>query len=315
MMRVFARCIFACLMVCCLAEGAAAQQAAPAAKPKKKPAADVQADQAKKKAAQAKKRKARAAARKKAAEMAEEAAQAAIKLQQANLVNQFHPQYERLFKVELAFVKRICKLSDEQQKQLSELAGPALINIAGGNVAGDAAKLRVVQQQVAVRRRGIPANPRKNVQKAIANLLEEHFSENFAATYQNEIDARNESHKRASALFLVGFLDERLVLTEEQRTKLTDVLMRTWQDDWFRAIRYMRSNNHYFPTVPDRSVSKHLTPRQKLIWRGIQKVNFGRNHNEGFDVGNVVVDDFEIVAPKPDQEDPVDADAEAADSE
>src|SRR5207244_13489586 len=109
-----------------------------------------------------------------------------------------------------------------------------------------------------------------------------------------EVDQRDAARKRTVVSNLVGKMDKVLVLTTEQRGKLSTILQNNWNESWSQT-QWLTMGNQYFPPTPDAKIFPILTETQKNVWRGIGKgtVRFGLNVNilQGFEMEEEVWDD------------------------
>lgn len=180
---------------------------------------------------------------------------------------QFVQQFRPLAKTELNFVRAICQPNAEQSKKLKK--------------ASDAAMKTVVKKFAEIQKKmqnGIRAgeepqwpDPRKLMSDVLLKSVKETMSEDAAKHYEAEIERRAAARKRAALLNLVAKIDKELVLTTEQRDKLTEAIEKNWKDSWCQQLETFMYGDAYFPAVPDAHVLPVLTEKQKRIWNGIPK--------------------------------------------
>ncbi len=153
-------------------------------------------------------------------------AQAAEDQNIRNLEAQFRPQFQQLLYVELAFLRRACK---PDAKPFAEVAKAAK------------ADLRVPLREYVVSRSGArqvtgggpnAADPRLEIRKLLVPLVEAKLGPEKARLYRQECDKRTEARKHAVVMNLVAALDERLVLTAQQRAKLVQSLSANYENAW-----------------------------------------------------------------------------------
>ncbi len=74
-------------------------------------------------------------------------------------------------------------------------------------------------------------------------------------------------------------LDQMLLLSDDQRTKLIRSLSTHWDEPWAVGLQALNRNLQveYLPSVPDSLISPYLDDRQKEIWSGIPKVKMSLN--------------------------------------
>jgi hypothetical protein len=117
-------------------------------------------------------------------------------------------------------------------------------------------------------------DPRIPIAEAVAKSVAKIVPAEQAARYQKEVDERDRSRKQTVVLNLVAKMDRILVLTVEQREKLTKILEKNWKGSW--ELQTLVYGGQYFPQMPDAEITPLLTESQKTVWRGVQKgINFG----------------------------------------
>jgi hypothetical protein len=177
---------------------------------------------------------------------------------------------QRAMKVESAFIRRVCKLTEEQELHLTGLdkkwvkknvrmPGNQVVNgvvvFNGGHMASSAETVRRV------------------VVKALAKEMTNVLTEEQMATYRRETEIRETFDKDARIDAMVYLLDEKLFLRDDQREAIRAVLAKATLGD-FEPVNYI-NNPQYLPTLPDASIIKHLDVEQKRVYLGVQKVTFG----------------------------------------
>src|SRR5207237_7771150 len=110
------------------------------------------------------------------------------------------------------------------------------------------------------------------------------LSQEQAARYQRELDQRAAARKRASVLGLVAHVDKALVLSAEQRDRLTKILETKWDPSW-NDTQILMYGGQYFPRMPETEVLALLTDTHKTVWRGLQKGNISFGFQMGFVYG------------------------------
>ena len=106
---------------------------------------------------------------------------------------------------------------------------------------------------------------------------------------------RKEDRKLVTIQNLVARLDEELILTGEQRQKLTDSLAKHWQEAWEQSLEMFQYNTNGIPNVPDQNVIPFLNKTQISVWHGIQRNN--AFYWGGFGIGGAMLEnDFDIMS-------------------
>ena len=190
-----------------------------------------------------------------------------------NLETQFVPQLQQLLYVELALLRRVCHVDQKPFVELAK-AAKASLPVAVREYA-------VAQNAIMMGRRQNVADavdPRSQVEQLLAPLVESTLGSEQAQLYREECDKRVESRKRAVVLNLVVTLDERLVLTAEQRAGLVQSLSSNYQNAWDQWLQISAFNTQYVPSIRDESVVPLLDERQKIVWRQTRKQDFNGVH-------------------------------------
>ncbi len=205
------------------------------------------------------------------------------------LEQQFLQQFRQLSKTELNFVRAVCQPNAEQSKKI-KVASDAGLKTA---VKKFAAIQKQMQQGVRAGEQPQWPDPRALMAEVLLKTVKESMSADQAKRYEEELEKRSAARKRAALLNLVAKLDKDLVLTADQRGKLSDALNSNWKDDWGRQLEVFMYGDAYMPALPDAQVLPALTDKQKAIWTAIPK-----QHNQiwgwagfGFVQGGIEVDE------------------------
>ena len=183
------------------------------------------------------------------------------------LEQQFLQQFRQLSKTELSFVRAICQPNAEQSKKI-KVASDAGLKTAVKKFAEVQKKM---QQGMRAGEEPQWPDPRKLMSDALLKSVKETLSADQAKRYVAELEKRAAARKRAALLNLVAKLDKDLVLTADQRGKLTEALDSNWKDAWGQQLEVFMYGDTYMPVLPDAHVLPVLTEKQKQIWNGIPK--------------------------------------------
>ena len=183
------------------------------------------------------------------------------------LEQQFLQQFRQLSKTELSFVRAVCQPNAEQSKKI-KAASEAALKTAVKKFAEIQKKM---QQGVRAGEQPEWPDPRKLMSDALLKSVKESMSAEQAKRYEVELEKRAAARKRAALLNFVAKLDKDLVLTADQRGKLTEALDKNWKDSWCQQLEVFMYGDSYFPALPDAQVIPVLTYKQKQIWNGIPK--------------------------------------------
>ncbi len=204
---------------------------------------------------------------------------------------QFLPQFQQLVTAELSFIHRACDLNLEQRKRIKAASDTCL---------------RAAVRKYAMSQRGIMIghagrvqptvpDPTELLHQALTKVLHETLQPEQQAAYDGEMSSRRAFRKRVAIENVIAIIDERLVLTNDQRQRLTESLDDNWQPAWLQSMEMLMSNNQYLPNIPDAFVVPALNETQRQIWRAAQKQNymtFGLVH---WNQQGGVLDDFPLV--------------------
>ena len=180
---------------------------------------------------------------------------------------QFGPQFRRLCKMELHFMRTVCQPT---RPQYEKIAGDA-----------EAAMTETIRKYAAIWHGGVnndQSDPQTPIADAIAKSVRANLTPDQATRYQKELDQRAAARKRVTLLNLVAAVDNVLVLSAEQRARLGAVLETNWDASWDHP-QWLFNLWYYFPPMPDDKIMPLLTENQKAAWRGIPKgaIRFGFN--------------------------------------
>ena len=151
-----------------------------------------------------------------------------------------------------------------RRKILAEKGEPALKELA--------TRFGKLQQQMNMGQMpGVIPDPRTVIEEIFLEMLKPGFNEAQLARYGDEITKRKENLKTIAVSNLVARLDQDLILTVEQREKITAELTANWKDNWCQSLDYIQYFDRYFPDIPDRFVSSHLDDMQKVLYHKIPK--------------------------------------------
>jgi hypothetical protein len=195
------------------------------------------------------------------------------------LLQQLLPQFQRIHKAELHFMRMVCQPTKQQFEKIAAEGEPALKeavqkygrwNPNGGNVV-------MVQAIRAGQESEADSDQDLLVANVVAKSVHKVLSAELAERYDKELNERWEANKHAVATGFVVKMDKLLHLTAEQREQLTKLLDAKWKYSVTR-VRLLTLGDQYFPTMPDTEIDQILTEPQRRVWAGIQHkgtVNFG----------------------------------------
>lgn len=203
------------------------------------------------------------------------------------------PKQQKLLayaKVEVALVRRVCDLSDEQLKELAtiddkwvnKISNEQAINVAANNGQPGLIAMFFGARPAAVNQR---QNTKKGVRIRIDERIAKLLTDQQHALYEKEREARDKFRSEAVADALIESLHPRLGLTEEQRAEIKKKIT-PWAQRLKLHTMYYFSGNNYYPNIPEHYLSPILTKEQMLAYRGLQRHLFT---DENFNDGNVPI--------------------------
>jgi|GEM_PF-5424090 len=182
------------------------------------------------------------------------------------LIAQFTQQFRPVMRSELHFIRKLCEPTPDQRKSLAEQGEKALKAVA--------TKFAKIQHQMNTGRwQWGSESPivRQLLEELLLDNLKATFSEDQVTRYRHEINERTNLLKQVAVPNLVATLDQTLVLSTDQREKISDSLMKNWDRSWCLSLEYVQLFDQYFPNIPDTLVVPYLDTIQKNVWSGMQK--------------------------------------------
>ncbi|MDX1925367.1 MAG: hypothetical protein SFV81_02540 [Pirellulaceae bacterium] len=188
------------------------------------------------------------------------------------------PQASKLLSkvaVDNALIRRVCKLDDEQLKQLESLdakwvKGKAAAGKQAGNLA--AGVIRVFAGGNVGMQPDNPVEASSRVTTAYKTKLKEILKPEQLAEYEKHVKEREAFRRQANAQCIVSVLEDRLSLNDTQRDELAKSLTE-WSGIQKMQATFYFQNQAYIPNLPA-PVLKALTATQRKILDGMQKADF-----------------------------------------
>lgn len=214
---------------------------------------------------------------------------------------QFRMQFEPMLKVELSFANRACKLSEEQRRKLISKSNAWLDKFIR-DYAKQGGQPQMVGAFIAGGRQQV-ADPRESIQAGVEKIVKTELPKEQADIYVEESKKRAEFARKVAVDNLVTRIDKELILSPEQREKLTLSLTEHWDKNWAPQLEMFMHGMDMWPNVPDQWIRPHLTAAQHVAWGRLNK-NHGHVFFGGMGVEGQVIDDIDL---KDGQEKPKDA--------
>jgi hypothetical protein len=212
----------------------------------------------------------------------------------ANIERQFAPQFKSLMTAELSFINRACELDLAQRKKIKAASDRCL--------KAALRKYALTQNRMMHGGWGRPnmpsmPDPTNLVHQSLARTLASTLAPAQKKRYDEEIAERKVNRKRVTVENVVVMIDDRLVLSAEQRKELTELLSKNWKETWVQSVEMLLHNNQYLPKIPDRFVTPVLNETQKRVWRTSQKHNHMHWGGFGWNMQVGALDDFPLDEP------------------
>ena len=178
-------------------------------------------------------------------------------------VQQMMMQFRPILRAEFHVIRVACRPTPEQRKAIAQAAEQTL---------RDATKKYVESMRRPMTAAQRAANdPRRLIEEGLVQAIKSQLPAEQVARYQEELTKRAAGRKRLALRNLVARLDHDLVLSPDQRDKLSESLSAHWDDSWGQSLEMFLYDNNYFPPISDQYVAPFLNESQKKIWRGTQR--------------------------------------------
>jgi hypothetical protein len=212
----------------------------------------------------------------KMAVVAPQKAQADVMAQQ--IEQQYAPRFRQLYKSELHFMRLVCQPTRQQYEKIS-VDGDTELKASIKKFVMEVAE----QRQGRMRQDARQPDARMQITSGIANKVKARLSPEQAARYAKELEERDAARRRVVLLNLLSGIDKKVVLTAEQRDKVSEILTKNWHDSW-NQTQLLMQGGQYFPAMPDDKILPVLTDTQKAVWQKVQKGNvfFGNTELDWF---------------------------------
>lgn len=200
----------------------------------------------------------------------------------ANPVEQYTQKIEqylrRIHANERKFLARVCTLTEDQQKQAENLEVDWKAEVAkfgvGVNVRG------VALSRVQAANASTPFQLRDRFRASIWKRFSDLLTPDQQDAYKGEISARDDFRRRSEVACLMVILSKALALRPEQVQPLSNSLA-TWDGAGLVQLEnYMHADSTpYLPNLPEALVLKHLDATQRVVFKGIKKIDFQKPWN------------------------------------
>ncbi len=182
-------------------------------------------------------------------------------------VQQMMMQFRPIIRAEFHVIRAACQPTPEQRKAIAQAAEQTLRDTTKKYVESMRRPMTMAQRAA--------NEPRRLIEEGLVAVLKSKVSAEQAARYQAELTKRTAARKRLTVRNLVARLDHELILSPDQRDKISESLSAHWDDSWGHSVEMFMNDNNYLPPIPDHVVAPVLNESQVKIWRSIPK-------NQGF---------------------------------
>lgn len=184
--------------------------------------------------------------------------------EQQYLTQVFQPLLDR----ELVFVRKSCGLDDVQAKALADAAKPQLKSVVREYFKSLQQPRRIVHVNGIQRVEPAQAVPNKLVEKCVAETVAKvKLPADKAAAYADEVARRTAFNKEAGVRAFVAAIDDRVMLDDSQREKLTVALTKNWDESWAPYVQTLLYATNFNPPVPNEILLPILRQNQKDVWQ------------------------------------------------
>lgn len=173
-----------------------------------------------------------------------------------------------MLKVEYQFMRTVCEPTRDERIPIAHAGELALREAVVLYVD------RQLNQNVHSQARPPAINYRKVIQDGLLAAVKANLSDDVYRRYLRELADRAEEQKQGAVMRLVAKMDRTLLLTDDQRTKIAEVLLRQWEDHLAHNVAYANLEYAYFPVMPEQDILPILSDAQKHTWQETQKVAF-----------------------------------------
>jgi hypothetical protein len=202
-------------------------------------------------------------------------------------------------KVELSFIKRACKLNDEQRKQVIG-AGREWLETYLPKFAktqqdpnGQMVMVNVGPGNFAQQRRS--KKNKQELPELIGAAIGDKLTDEQKKLYQDECEKREAFRRQAIVENIVAIVDDRLRLDAAQREAIAKSLVEHWGEFTpppLEMFANMSSFNEYMPQLPANCITPHLNENQMREWRRSQSVTMSFGFGVSFDTN--VIEDIDL---------------------
>lgn len=191
-----------------------------------------------------------------------------------------------LINVELSFIKRVADPTDQQMDAIVKAATKALGDM--GDIVRDPNNRVVRANQVNVmgpNGQQLTENPYPRIRKEALEYTKSVLDKSQYQRYESESKSRAEYERDAVIRIAIGIIDDKVVLSDEQRDKLDEKLSTSWKPMDIQQMQTYLHNPQYVPSLPRGLMTGILTRSQLNAWTTANAttmyINIGVQTNNG----------------------------------
>lgn len=180
--------------------------------------------------------------------------------------------------VELSFIKRVCEPTDQQMTAIVEAARLAYWGmndlVQSQNARRVVRNANLMINVVGPNSERLTENPFVRIRDDAAKYLKPILKDDQYERYVKESGDRSRFERQAAIDIAVGLVDDKLVLSDQQRGQLTEKLLETWKTVDVQQMQMYLYNPQYAPSIDTASMDAVLTKKQMTAWRAQSTTNF-----------------------------------------
>jgi hypothetical protein len=181
-------------------------------------------------------------------------------------------QFEPHIKAELSLANRACQWTADERGKAIKAAVDFLRGYSREAVNQNGAMNQGMMLFVGEAPRGL-ADPHAAFDAKLGVVLLKQMTDKQREAYQHEREKRDAFVTEAVIDNIVAQMDERLELAPDQRRRIIAALRENWKDAWTPPLQLFVQMPQYVAAAPDEHVLPLLTPEQRLVWQGVQKIS------------------------------------------
>jgi len=181
-------------------------------------------------------------------------------------------QFEPHVKAELSLANRACQWTADERRKAIAAAVDFLRTYSRNVVNQNGALNQGMMLFVGEAPQGL-ADPHSTFDTKLGAVLLTQMTDQQRKAYQQEREKRDAFVTEAAIENIVAQMDERLELAPDQRRRIIAALRANWKDAWTPPLQLFVQMPQYVAAAPEEHVLPLLTPEQRVVWQGVQKIS------------------------------------------